>query len=116
MTSSMKGQAVKIDAHTLSLAQLQGYVAQTEKARGFDGESAVEKCLMLGEEVGELFKAVRACAGLKTDPDSEVREVAGELADVLNFLLAIANRFDIDLADAFAKKELINDGRRWTRR
>lgn len=104
---------MNLDTQNLSLAQLQKYVAQTERARGFDAESAIQKCLMLGEEVGELFKAVRVSAGLKTDPASEVKQVADELADVLNFVLAIANRFDIDLAVAFASKEKVNEGRRW---
>jgi len=29
------------------------------KERGFENETVLEQCLLLGEEVGELFKAVR---------------------------------------------------------
>ena len=96
-----------------SLRQYQEYVRQSEVERGFDKESPIEKCLHLGEEVGELFKAVRSASGLTVDPSSSVRDVAEELADVLNFVLAIANRFDIDLASSYMEKEAVNASRSW---
>lgn len=99
---------------TSSLSQLQAYVAQAEVERGFHAQSASEKCLLLGEEVGELFKAVRKASGLAIDPHSDVGEVGSELADILNYLLAIANRYQIDLAQAFISKEEVNRGRTWT--
>lgn len=97
-----------------SLQQLQAYVARTEIERQFDAQSTTEKCLLLGEEVGELFKAVRKSTGLGVDPESEAKEIAHELADILNFLLAIANRYQIDLGQAFFTKEMINQTRKWT--
>lgn len=42
-----------------SLSQLQAHVARAELERGFLAQSATDKCLLMGEEVGELFKAVR---------------------------------------------------------
>lgn len=95
---------------------LQEYVARTEVQRKFDGQSPTEKCLLLGEEVGELFKAVRKTSGLAVDPQSEALEVGSELADILNYLLAIANRYQIDLGEAFVAKEQINRTRTWTSR
>jgi len=95
------------------LQQLQAYVARMEIERHFDAQSATEKCLLLGEEVGELFKAVRKSSGLAVDPLSNAKEVAHELADILNFLLAIANRYQIDLGQAFVSKEQINQSRHW---
>jgi NTP pyrophosphatase (non-canonical NTP hydrolase) len=92
---------------------LQQYVAHTEVQRHFDTQSATEKCLLLGEEVGELFKAVRKASGLAIDPHSDGKEVGNELADILNYLLAIANRYQIDLGEAFVAKELINQTRTW---
>lgn len=95
------------------LHKLQEYVALTEIQRHFDTQNSVEKCLLLGEEVGELFKAVRKSSGLAVDPQSDTKEVGNELADILNYLLAIANRFQIDLGEAFLTKELINQTRTW---
>ena len=43
-----------------SLSQLQAHVAQAELARGFLTQSAADKCLPLGEEMGELFKVMVA--------------------------------------------------------
>lgn len=95
------------------LAEFQRYVNELEVERGFKDQTATEKCLLLGEEIGELFKAVRRCEGLKVDPDSLIREVEHELADVFIYLCAIANRYDIDLEQAFRSKEALNRQRKW---
>ncbi len=98
-----------------TLRDVQAYVKAIESARGFAHETSIEKCLLLGEEVGELFKAVRLRSGLATDSSSLKHEVAHEIADVLAFLVAIANRFEIDLGAALGEKELINAERVWNR-
>jgi NTP pyrophosphatase (non-canonical NTP hydrolase) len=97
----------------MTLADLQSYVRDCEVQRGFSDQTSIEKCLLLGEEVGELFRAVRREVGLLTDPRSRVANVAEELADILNYLLAIANRFEVDLATAFLQKEERNQARQW---
>lgn len=56
------------------LADFQRYVAELEVERGFEGQDVVQKCLMLGEEVGELFKAVRKHAQIKVDLERAFRE------------------------------------------
>ena len=96
-----------------TLQHLQDYVAQLEIERGFDSQGLRDKCLLLGEEVGELFKAIRKSEGLTVDPQSEIGETAHELADILIFLCAIANRCDIDLEAAFRAKESLNHQRTW---
>lgn len=97
-----------------TLSDLQAYVASAEQDRGFADETAVQKCLLLGEEVGELFKAVRKRTGMMVDElNSSTHEVGSELADVLNYVIAIANRFDIDLEQAYIDKETINATRYW---
>lgn len=96
-----------------TLTQLQAYVARMELERNFHDQSAAVKCLLLGEEVGELFKAVRRTSGLSVDLQSDPKEVADELADILNYLMAIANRYEIDLGKAFVAKEQINRTRTW---
>ena len=68
---------------------------------------------MLGEEVGELFKAIRKSENIKIDKNSSVGEVSHELVDVLIYLCAIDNRYDIDLEEAFRSKEEINKERKW---
>ncbi|MGW5689332.1 hypothetical protein [Nonomuraea sp. NPDC003754] len=48
------------------------------------------------------------------DPKSQVGPVGHELADVLIYVAAIANRAGIDLAEALRAKEEINEARVWT--
>ncbi len=50
-----------------TLKDLQQYVHDLEAERGFDTQPAIDKCLLLGEEMGELFKAVRKTEGLNID-------------------------------------------------
>jgi len=95
------------------LADYQSYVARLEIERGFEDQSARDKCLLLGEEIGELFKAVRKAEGLKVDTSSQFGTVSEELADILIYVCAIANRYDINLESAFREKEAINHQRSW---
>ena len=99
--------------HHPMLADFQSYVAQMEAERGFADQSVRDKCLLLGEEIGELFKAVRKSEGLKVDASSPVGTISEELADVFIYVCAIANRYDIDLETAFREKEAINHERSW---
>lgn len=96
-----------------TLQNLQIYVKKLELERGFDHQTIIEKCLLLGEEVGELFKAVRKSEKIKIDNNSKKHEVGNELADILIYLCAIANRYQIDLETAFLEKEEINKKRVW---
>ncbi|MGV1988526.1 MazG nucleotide pyrophosphohydrolase domain-containing protein [Agrobacterium sp. 22-221-1] len=100
-------------ADNATLGDLQFYVAQSEAERGFSEETTLQKCLLLGEEVGELFKAIRKHEGLALDPDSVTTPISEELADILFYLCAVANRYEIDLAEAFREKERINETRFW---
>lgn len=96
-----------------TLKDYQEYVKELEVERGFEKQNILDKCLMLGEEVGELYKAVRRSNGLKVDQNSKITELDGEIADVLIFLLSIANRANIDMEKAFREKEEINKKRVW---
>lgn len=96
-----------------TLNDLQVYVAKMVKLRGFDKETLPETMLLLLEEVGELAKAIRKTHGIKTDLRSSVVNTEEELADVLIYLLAIANNLGIDLDAAFRKKEAKNKKRTW---
>ena len=96
-----------------TLSDFQKYVEELEIERGFSDQSAIDKCLLLGEEIGELFKAVRKSEGLKIDKTSNFGNISEELADILIYLFSIANRYQIDLEKAFREKEEINKKRVW---
>ncbi len=96
-----------------TLACFQKYVSELEKERGFASQSVIDKCLLLGEEVGELFKAIRKAEGLLVDTNSSFSEIGDELTDVFIFLCAIANRKGIDLEEVFRAKEEKNKKRVW---
>jgi NTP pyrophosphatase (non-canonical NTP hydrolase) len=96
------------------LDDVQRYVALMEEERGFSHRDVISQCLLLGEEVGELFKAVRKHEKMRVDPNSRIANVEEELADVLIYLCAIANRLDVRLDEALRKKEAINETRVWS--
>ena len=96
-----------------TLSDFQKYVSKLELERGFSEQTTIDKCLLLGEEVGELFKAVRKSEGLSVDFNSTFTEIGDELTDILIYLCAIANRKNIDLESAFRKKEEQNKKRIW---
>lgn len=96
-----------------TLKDYQEYVTELELQRGFSDQNALEKCLLLGEEMGELFKAIRKAVKLKMDVNSNTGSIQDEIADIFIYLCAIANRFDIDMEQAFREKEEINKKREW---
>lgn len=99
-----------------SLETLQRYVAEMEKERGFFDSTIIEQCLKLAEETGEVCKAVRKHSSLSIDPASTTGTIGDELADVLIYVAAIANRAGVDLSEALRAKERINETRVWTAR
>jgi NTP pyrophosphatase (non-canonical NTP hydrolase) len=98
---------------TATLFNLQIYVNELEIERGFIDQTILEKCLLMGEEMGELFKAIRKAENISTDHNSDTFQVGEELVDILIYICAIANRSGIDLEEAFLKKEEINKRRVW---
>ena len=97
-----------------TIKDFQKYVEALEKERGFDDQTAAQKSMLLGEEIGELFKAMRKHdPQLRMDEKSRIHDIADELADVFIYLCAIANRYDVDLEKAFREKEEKNKARVW---
>ena len=96
-----------------TLKDYQEYVKRLESERGFMQQNAIEKCLLLGEEMGELFKAVRKTVKLKTDVNANIGSIDEELADIMIYVCSIANRFNLDLEEAFREKEKHNKQRTW---
>jgi NTP pyrophosphatase (non-canonical NTP hydrolase) len=72
------------------------------------------KFLLFTEEIGELAKAIRKTQGLYQEKARQKPvELEEEFADVLSYLLDLANYFQVDLEKAFREKEQINSARIW---
>ena len=97
-----------------SLTQLQAYQEAICKARGWDKTTDLEAFLLFSEEFGELAKAIRKTRNLYHElGKSSSNDLEGEFADVLSYLMELANRFGINLAQAYRHKEAINARRNW---
>ena len=102
-----------------AMQEYQKYIHDLEAMHGWLKLDLVHNCFLMGEEVGELFKAVRKYnklydEGQSTPTEKAQAHVAEELVDVLNYLLAIANRVGVDLEQAFREKNARNQTRTWT--
>lgn len=97
-----------------TLIDIQKYVAELEHERGFARQGVLEKCLLLGEEIGELFKAIRKHQNISHDINSKFGAVGEEIADILIMLCSVANRLDVDIEGSFRAKEEVNKTRKWT--
>ena len=98
-----------------TLRDLQDYFAAICQERGWTKDSPPEKFVLFVEEVGELAKAIRKKTGLYHEaakPNSLALEE--EFADVLSYLLDLANCYNVDLERAFRDKDAINQKRYWT--
>ncbi len=108
------------------MAEYQRYIHALEKMHDWLDVDLVHNCFLMGEEVGELFKAVRRYERYYESDDrapgrqeeaedgaSRKTELAEELVDVMNYIMAIANRVGVDLEQAFRKKNARNQRRTW---
>ena len=97
-----------------TLPQLQRYLDTVCKERGWTKDSYAEKFLLFSEEIGELAKAIRKTQGLYQETARQKPiQLEEEFADVLSYLLDLANYFQVDLEKAFREKEQINSARIW---
>jgi NTP pyrophosphatase (non-canonical NTP hydrolase) len=81
--------------------------------RGLHHQDLSSQCLKLGEEVGELYRAVRKLQGQPQDPAGRTADVGDEAVDALILLMSIVNRCDINFEEAFLAKEARNERRVW---
>ncbi len=102
------------------MAAYQRYIHRLEALHGWLDVDLVHNCFLMGEEVGELFRAIRRYEKLwdqagkdRGSLEERKEQVAEEIVDVLNYLLALANRLDVDVEAAFRKKNLRNQTRTW---
>ena len=97
-----------------TLPELQQYMDETCKERGWTKDNYAEKFLLFTEEVGELAKAIRKNQGLYREKAKQKHlDLEEEFADVLSYLLDLANYFHVDLETAFREKEELNASRIW---
>jgi len=104
-----------------TLADLQQYMDAVCKERGWDKNDPLETFLLFSEEVGELAKAIRDHRGLYQEEAKAHKKSAStkqaleeEFADVLGYVLDLANHFGVDLEQAFRDKEAVNEKRDWS--
>ncbi|QAY68317.1 MazG nucleotide pyrophosphohydrolase domain-containing protein [Paenibacillus protaetiae] len=95
----------------MNAMEFQSYVKQFSEDKGFDTSTIEQRMLYLMTEVGELAKEVLS---VSFHPDREKSENLGyEMYDVVWNIFDLANKLDIDLAEAFRQKMEINDKRTW---
>jgi len=113
--SSEKMSDAPILPPNATMADYQKYVHGLEGYHGWLDVDLIHNCFLMGEEVGELFKAIRRHLKYYERPDSgdSVGDVAEEIVDVFNYLLALANRLEIDVEAAFRDKNTRNLARSW---
>lgn len=101
---------------TNTLREVQNYVKNVNKIRGFHKQEITKVMLLLLEEVGELAKAIRRNAtdiAIDKKKINHYDTVEEEIADVLYMLLCVCNDLDIDLYSCIKEKEAKNIKRIW---
>jgi NTP pyrophosphatase (non-canonical NTP hydrolase) len=106
-----------------NMKDYQRYIDQLEHLHGWEKVDLVHNCFLMGEEVGELFKGVRKYLKYAQEESTTDQQqsnmaqnkenIAEEIVDVFNYLLAIANRLEIDVEQAFIDKNTKNQKRTW---
>lgn len=99
-----------------TIKNLQEYVAEKIKERGFEDETLQERLLLLTEELGELVNACRKVSGMNVDKNREIeRELGEEVADVINMVFAVGIKLGLDLEKEFLDKNAKVDKRIYSR-
>ena len=99
-----------------TLNEIQNYIKEVIKIRGFSEQKVQDKMLLLLEETGELAKAIRKTiqeASVDYERIENYTDIEEEVADVFIVLVSICNRLNINLYDAIIKKEEKNIKRQW---
>ncbi|SRR6266487_228042 len=97
-----------------TLTELQEHIKQICAERGWNKNSITEIYLLFSEEVGELAKGIRNVTGLKGHPTEDARQnLEEEFADVLMYLMDLANYFQVDLEHVYRNKVAVNHARKW---
>jgi len=103
---------MKILPKNATITQAQKYIKDLCEHHGWHKNSSLEIFLLFTEEVGELAKAIRYHEQLQTEKNKD-QDLEGEFADVLSYLMDLANYYDIDLDKALRDKQEANLDRKW---
>jgi NTP pyrophosphatase (non-canonical NTP hydrolase) len=97
---------MKLPSQSITIRELQEYI------KGKDYKPGLEQgyFMKLVEEVGELAEVIRKDKRLGSDNDIK-GTIEEELYDVLYYVLALANLYDIDMERSCLLKEKINKER-----
>lgn len=109
-----------------NLANFQNFHRHLDRAKGFDSDLFLN-VIGLTEEVGELSKVAGKIWGMRDElanqgeaaSDQEAlnahrQAVGNELADIMAYILKIANTMNIDLEQAYVRKMRQNVDREWS--
>jgi putative uncharacterized protein FNV2309 len=91
-----------------TLQEVQQYIKNVIKIRGFSNQKIEKTMLLLLEEVGELAKSIRKNATNMSIDNSKINHydtIESEVADVFIVLSSICNKLNIDLYKALKDKE-----------
>jgi NTP pyrophosphatase (non-canonical NTP hydrolase) len=102
-----------------TMADFQRYVHDLEAFHGWLDVDLVHNVFLMAEEFGELAGGIRRYERIFTEGEPDARDaakrnVSHEIVDVLNYLLAIANRLEVDVEAAFREKNARNLERSWS--
>ena len=106
--------APDLDQGARRLGDFQQFHDWLDTAKAFDRDPLLN-FVLLQEEVGEVARLLSQRHGAKRDQgQSPATEAIGaELADVLAYLLKLANYLDVDLETAYLDKMRVNRDRDW---
>lgn len=97
-----------MDEKEITIKYLQQYI----KNKDFKPELKSGYFMKLVEEVGELSEVIRKDKRYRGDEKKEIKgTIEEELYDVLYYVLALANIYDVDLEECCRLKEEINNNR-----
>jgi NTP pyrophosphatase (non-canonical NTP hydrolase) len=99
-----------------TLQEVQQYIKEVIKIRGFSEQEIEKTMLLLLEETGELAKSIRKNATSMSIDKSKINHydtIESEVADVFIVLSSVCNKLNIDLYTALKDKEKENIKREW---
>jgi len=99
-----------------TLQEVQKYIKEVIKIRGFENQEIEKTMLLLLEEVGELAKSIRKNATDMSIDKNKINHydtIESEAADVFIVLSSVCNKLNIDLYKALKDKEEENIKRVW---
>lgn len=99
-----------------TILQVQEYIREIIKLRGFSEQNIEKTMLLLTEEVGELAKAIRKDKTTMPIDKLKIKNydtIESEIADVFIVLCSICNKLNIDLFSSLKEKEAENIKRKW---